>query len=94
MRKRNWWKSGRIFIGNFVVYEDLLRSFLANEVYSDLLTPEGDLEDALVHMQWIGMEYATIRQAVFSSVAERWTGISSLRNTPGLYGSDLQNDRI
>lgn len=46
-------------------YENLLRSFLTNEVYSDLLTSEGDLEDALVHMQWIGMEYATIRQAVF-----------------------------
>lgn len=53
------------FYRKFRVYEDLLRSFLANEVYSDLLTPEGDLEDALVHMQWIGMEYATIRQAVF-----------------------------
>lgn len=46
-------------------YENLFRSFLTNEVYSDLLTSEGDLEDALVHMQWIGMEYATIRQAVF-----------------------------
>ena len=30
-----------------------------------LFRSEGDLEDALVHMQWIGMEYATIRQAVF-----------------------------
>lgn len=53
------------FYREFHAYEDLLRSYLANEVYSDLLTPEGDLEDALVHMQWIGMEYATIRQAVF-----------------------------
>lgn len=53
------------FYREFHAYEDLLRSYLANEVYSDFLTPEGDLENALVHMQWIGMEYATIRQAVF-----------------------------
>ena len=48
-------------------YQDLLRSFLANEIYSDLLMQEGTLEDAVVHMQWIGMEYAAIRQAVFLS---------------------------
>ena len=65
MRKRNWWKPGRIFIGNFVYMKTFSGAFLPMKVYSDLLTPEGDLEDALVHMQWIGMEYATIRQAVF-----------------------------
>ena len=53
------------FYREFHRYEDLLRSFLANEIYSDLLAPEGNLEDALIHMQWIGMEYAAIRQAVF-----------------------------
>lgn len=53
------------FYREFRAYENLLRSFLTNEVYSDLLAPEGNLEDALVHMQWIGMEYVTIRQAVF-----------------------------
>ena len=53
------------FSEEFHVYGDLLRSFLANEVYSDLLTPGGNLEDALIHMQWIGLEYAAIRQAVF-----------------------------
>ena len=53
------------FHGEFSGYQDLLRSFLANEIYSDLLTQEGTLEDAVVHMQWIGMEYAAIRQAVF-----------------------------
>ena len=37
----------------------------ADGIVTGALTPEGDLEDALVHMQWIGMEYATIRQAVF-----------------------------
>ena len=59
----NYWKEG--LYRELRAYENLLRSFLTNEVYSDLLTSEGDLEDALVHMQWIGMEYATIRQAVF-----------------------------
>ena len=58
-----WEKFRREFSG----YQDLIRCFLANEIYSDLLTPEGTLEDAIIHMQWIGMEYAAIRQAVFLS---------------------------
>ena len=58
-----WEKFRREFAG----YQDLIRCFLANEIYSDLLTPEGTLEDAIIHMQWIGMEYAAIRQAVFLS---------------------------
>lgn len=52
-------------------YEPLIRAFLANEVYSDLLLPEGDLDSMLIHMQWIGMEYAAIRYGLFLSRLNR-----------------------
>lgn len=53
------------FRGELEKYQDVIRSFLANEVYSDFMGPEDELKDCIIHMQWIGMEYAAIRQAVF-----------------------------
>lgn len=46
-------------------YEPLLRNFLRNEIFSDLLLPDSDLENVLVQMQWIALEYASIRHSVF-----------------------------
>ena len=48
-------------------YEPLLRAFLSNEIFADLLLPEGDLNSMIIHMQWIGMEYAAIRYGLFLS---------------------------
>ena len=48
-------------------YNPLIRAFLSNEFFSDLLLPEGDLSSMILHMQWIGMEYAAIRYALFLS---------------------------
>ena len=48
-------------------YEPLLRAFLSNEIFADLLLPEGDLDSMIIHMQWIGMEYAAIRYGLFLS---------------------------
>lgn len=48
-------------------YEPLLRAFLSNEFFADLLLPEGDLDSMIIHMQWIGMEYAAIRYGLFLS---------------------------
>lgn len=82
------------FYRKFRVYEDLLRSFLANEVYSDLLTPEGDLGRC-------PGPYAVDRYGIchhppgcFSSVAGKMDGDLFPTKHSGLYGSDLQNDRI
>lgn len=49
----------------FTVYEPLMRKFLQNEIYSDLLVPDGSLDGMIVALQWIAMEYAVIRHAIF-----------------------------
>ena len=49
----------------FTAYEPLMRKFLQNEIYSDLLVPDGSLDGMIVALQWIAMEYAVIRHAVF-----------------------------
>ena len=53
------------FTEHFKPYEPLLRNFLRNEVFSDLLLPDSDLENVLVQMQWIALEYAAIRHSIF-----------------------------
>lgn len=53
------------FCGKFKSYEPLMRKFLLNEIYSDLLAPEGTLESMIIAFQWIAMEYAVIRQSIF-----------------------------
>ena len=47
----------QLFDKQFRQWQPLLRKFLLNEFYSDLLVPDGDLESMIVSMQWIGMEW-------------------------------------
>lgn len=58
-------KEWHIFEKHFFQYQPLVRNFLANEFFSDLLSPDGDLESMIVQMQWIGMEYSVIRHSIF-----------------------------
>ena len=53
------------FLHQLKAYEPLLRNFLRNEIFSDLVLPDSDLESVLVQMQWIALEYATIRHSIF-----------------------------
>lgn len=48
-------------------YTTLFRNFLANEIFSDLFMPDDNLEDMLLHMEWIAMTYAAIRHSLFLS---------------------------
>ena len=61
----------QLFEKQFRQWQPLLRKFLLNEFYSDLLVLDGDLESMIVSMQWIGMEYAVIRHSVFLKWLER-----------------------
>lgn len=54
-----------LFQRKLASYEGLIRNFLANEVFSDLLVPDGNLEQMLMKQQWIAMEYTAIRQSLF-----------------------------
>ena len=48
-------------------YTTLFVNFLANEIFSDLFMPDDNLEDMLIHMEWIAIEYAAIRHSLFLS---------------------------
>ena len=45
--------------------ESLVRNFLLNEIFSDLLSLETDIENILLRLEWITLEYVGIRQSVF-----------------------------
>lgn len=53
------------FETHFGKYEKLMRNFLLNEIWSDLLLPDSDLEGMVVQYQWIAMEYSVIRHCIF-----------------------------
>lgn len=53
------------FETEFEKYERLFRNYLVSEFFTNLLIPDSDLEDMVVMMQWIGMEYVMMRQALF-----------------------------
>ena len=38
---------------------------MENELFSDLLIPDGDLESMVIQMQWTAMEYTMIRHSLF-----------------------------
>lgn len=58
-------KEWQEFEVRFLKYQPLMRRFLLTELYADSLKPEGNLEEMVVQVQWIAMEYVTIRHAVF-----------------------------
>ncbi|SES94080.1 flagellin lysine-N-methylase [[Clostridium] polysaccharolyticum] len=46
-------------------YEALIRNYITIEIYNTFLLPDSNLENLIIMLQWIGMEYAVIRQALF-----------------------------
>lgn len=56
-----------------VIYQPLMRKFICNEIYSDLLMPDGSLSSMIVALQWIAMEYAVIRHSIFLSTRSHMT---------------------
>jgi lysine-N-methylase len=55
------------FEKQFSTYEKLFRNYLVVEIFSNSLMPESDLESIVVMIQWIAMEYAIMRHAIFLS---------------------------
>lgn len=56
------------FSGALSGYDILLRNYLANEFYSDLISRDAynqNLEHMLIQYQWIIIEYTAIRQSLF-----------------------------
>ena len=80
------WDRWRQFRNAFASYEPLLRNFLRNEVFSDLILPENfetkpeeadNLEHMVLQMQWIAIAYAAIRQSLFLKWCLDADGISA-----------------
>jgi lysine-N-methylase len=55
------------FDKQFSTYEKLFRNYLVVEIFSNSLIPDSDLESIVVMVQWIAMEYAMMRHAIFLS---------------------------
>ena len=53
--------------------ESLLRKYLIAEMFGQLLLADYDWQDMSVAMQWIGMEYAIMRQAAFLTFKQTGT---------------------
>lgn len=53
------------FINYLTEYEPLLHKYLAEEVYSDILNSDSEMEDMLIRLEWIGMEYTLIRHMCY-----------------------------
>lgn len=54
-----------LFQAQLANYESLFRCYLVNEIFSDLVMPEGDLEQMITQLQWIAMGFVAIRQSLF-----------------------------
>lgn len=53
------------FIKLFASYENLIKNYLVAEIFGSGLLEDMELEDMLIAFQWVSMEYAAIRQAIF-----------------------------
>ena len=53
------------FNDHFSKWQELFRSFLTTEIESDCLLPDGNLQDFIVHLEWIALEYTAIKQFLF-----------------------------
>lgn len=53
------------FERQFSAYEELIEKYLLVEIYANCLMPEMSLEDMVMGFEWIVLEYAVLKQAVF-----------------------------
>ena len=62
--------SQKQFCSMLTDYDIVFRNYLANELFSDLISPEAAstkkiIEHMIIKMQWIMIEYTAIRQSLF-----------------------------
>ena len=65
MMPMKWSRKDRTLQSNGKNTENSWLFFMENELFSDLLMPDGDLESMVIQMQWIAMEYTMIRHSLF-----------------------------
>lgn len=53
------------FEQEFSKYDMLFKNYLVSELFTNLLLPESNIEDLIVMLEWIAIEYAVIKHSVF-----------------------------
>ena len=69
-------KDRKIFNGWISSYDAFFKEYLVCELFADGLLPDSDLTDLTVMIQWIAMEYAAIRHAIFLLWREKGKNLS------------------
>ena len=88
-------KEWQEFEVQFLKYQPLMRRFLLTELYADSLKPEGNLEEMVVQVQWIAMEYAAIRHVVFLHwLLSREAGICCEEGTSASCGEGISYEDV
>lgn len=54
-----------VFAKEWEKQEDLFRSLLCEEIFAECFSPETEMEDTVIKLQWLAMEYAAIRHILF-----------------------------
>ena len=66
-------KQKKEFDQDFSRWQELMRSFLVAEIESDCVLPDSNMQDFLVHLEWIAFEYAAIKHFLFLDWLENST---------------------
>ena len=66
-------KQKKEFDQDFSHWQELMRSFLVAEIESDCVLPDSNMQDFLVHLEWIALEYAAIKHFLFLDWLENGT---------------------
>lgn len=53
------------FKSEFEKYGPLFKKLMAQEIYADLINEDSRLEDIIIRLEWIGLEYSLIRHMCF-----------------------------
>lgn len=74
-RMASLWKN---FMRSFSVYHPLLRNYLANDIYADLLIDENlSLSHMLMRLEWTTLQYTAIRHSLFLQYQAQDTSVLS-----------------
>lgn len=58
-------EKNQVFEAEYIRYEKLLKNYLVAEIWAGCLRADMELEDMVMVFQWVILEYAAIKQAIF-----------------------------
>lgn len=58
-------QKNHLFETAFKAYEGLVKNYLVSEIFANCLMEEMNLEDMVIGFEWVTLEYAVLKQAIF-----------------------------